>query len=141
MRTSTQLTLAVFGLLLIGAAGTASAQGSLKLTADIPFEFTAGSKTLPAGTYVVDDRASEKIIAIRSADVTGAAFVIANRAEAKAMREHGELVFNRYGDRYFLAQVWTSADNWGYEIPKDRSQRELARRAANHERVMILAKR
>ncbi|MBM3746882.1 MAG: hypothetical protein FJW34_13905 [Acidobacteria bacterium] len=140
MRTSTQLTLAVVGLLLIGAAGTASAQTTLKLIADIPFEFTVGSKTLPAGTYAVD-REWSNIIAFRSANATGAAFVIANPAQATAIAEQAKLVFNRYGNRYFLAQLWTASGNWGYEIPKDRSQRELAQRAANHERVMILAKR
>jgi hypothetical protein len=142
MRTSTQLTLAVVGLLLIGAAGTASAQTTLNLIADIPFEFTVGGKTLPAGTYAVDGRMNPRFLAVRSENSAGAAFfVMTNPAQATAIPEQEKLVFNRYGNRYFLAQVWTPYSTWGYEIPKDRSQRELAQSAGNHERVMILAKR
>ena len=128
-------------MLRIGAAGTASAQNGLNLAADIPFEFTVGSTTLPAGTYAVEDRTVLGMIVVRSTDGSRTGLAVGIPAQAKATAGQAKLVFNRYGDRHFLAQVWTSSGNWGCEIRKDRSQRELAHRAANHERVMILAKR
>ena len=135
------LTLAVAGLLLVGAAGPVAAQGSINVSADVPFEFAVGSKTMPAGKYSVTNRTNTGVLSVQSEDARNAANVIGISAQSNRLPETGKLVFNKYGDRYFLSQVWTLGSAWGLEIPKHRAERELARMAANRERVTVLAKR
>jgi hypothetical protein len=35
------------------------------------------------------------------------------------------LVFNRYGDSYFLSEVWTGEDQYGLRLPKSRTERRM----------------
>ena len=42
-------------------------------------------------------------------------------APAKTM-----LVFHRYGNRYFLYQIWVEGNNRGRELPRTPSEKELA---------------
>lgn len=51
------------------------------------------------------------------------------------------LVFNRYGEEYFLSQVWTDGGQLGRELPKSKRERSLEKVLAQHaskpERVVI----
>ena len=38
----------------------------------------------------------------------------------------GKLVFNRYGDQYFLSKIWTRSSDTGREFSKSRLEREVA---------------
>jgi hypothetical protein len=123
----------LFGLFAILAVTVpARAQSAQEQTASIPFAFNVGDKTFPAGTYRVrrlnpaSDRAA---LEIKSADgrlgkITLTSFVHSGRAE-----EQPRLVFTRYGEQYFLAQVWTPGPDGGLALPTSRSERTLARKA------------
>jgi hypothetical protein len=36
-------------------------------------------------------------------------------------------VFHKYGNHYFLRQVWSPGQSEGYELPASKVERELAR--------------
>lgn len=119
-------------LVLAMATAVASANGQT-LRADVPFPFTVGSQELPAGNYQVNSAISSgEAIRIRSSQAKDSAMRLVSQANGKA--KHASLVFHRYGDRYFLAQVWTSKDN-GRELLMSRQERaiqkELSRIAAS----------
>jgi hypothetical protein len=126
--------LAKFGLLvvmtMIAAVAPTKAQSlEYKLTANIPFDFTVGEKKLMAGEYSVhraQQSAGDLIIVISSADghsnVTRLTFTTTRNAEDKA-----RLVFHRYGEEYFLSEIWPAGALAGRELPKSRSERELQR--------------
>jgi hypothetical protein len=40
-----------------------------------------------------------------------------------------KLVFRRYGDRYFLYQIWVEGNNRGRELPMTPLEKELASNA------------
>jgi hypothetical protein len=40
------------------------------------------------------------------------------------------LIFNRYGDKYFLATVWIAESGTGYAVPKSKMEREMIARGA-----------
>ena len=44
--------------------------------------------------------------------------VLPNACESSKAQETTKLVFHRYGDQYFLAQVWTEGNDRGSELPK-----------------------
>jgi hypothetical protein len=39
----------------------------------------------------------------------------------------GRVVFNRYGDTYFFAEVWVPGRTQGMALSKSKTERELAR--------------
>jgi len=98
--------------------------------ADIPFAFTVSNHTLPAGRYTVT-RLSEKALRIFNSQNRGT-FALTNRVEGKAP-ESGKLVFHRYGNAYFLYEVWVSGSRTGRKVVQSRSEKELAGRRTKME--------
>jgi hypothetical protein len=52
--------------------------------------------------------------------------VLGHSCESSKTPERSKLVFHRYGDRYFLAQIWVAGYNSGRELPKSRQEVEVA---------------
>jgi hypothetical protein len=118
--------LAVCGLVvtLIVAAG---AQSPSK--AKIPFDFTVGDKTLKAGEYVIKVAGSgsmPELLAFH--DANGKPQVVVNGIRMEAVENNGQsrLLFTKYGDRYFLAQIWLSETESGAGVRQGRLEREVA---------------
>ncbi len=109
----------LFGLLTMavgfGATET-SAQGQV-LRADIPFEFTVGKKTLPAGEYRITLPATGDASKVIFRSVSGDSFSMAMTqgvSSAKAEVSNG-LVFLKAGDKRVLYQVFDGREI-GHEI-------------------------
>ncbi len=94
------------GLLVLSSmAATQVARAQQAMVADIPFAFTAGNVTLPAGEYRVQKLdGNSAVLLIRCSDASAAAMVITSAAQAKELQSQSKLVFNRYDNRYFLSQ-------------------------------------
>ncbi|HZP16879.1 MAG TPA: hypothetical protein VFB00_02865 [Terriglobales bacterium] len=125
------------GLLLLGTL--ASAQ-TVDMKVNVPFDFVVGKATLPSGDYTVKSWISDgSAISIRNADKTAQSLVLANRCESTKIPENPKLVFHRYGNRYFLAQIWMAGNNSGRELSPGKQERELAR-SITAEQVVLAAK-
>lgn len=114
MKRKTYSIIAIFGIIFGLALATGQAQTSSKVEVDIPFEFSAGKKTLKAGVYTVK-RMSGNLVRLEK---TGGASVILNAPVTLAATDDqtGErLVFNKYDERYQLAEIWLTADT-GREV-------------------------
>jgi hypothetical protein len=48
-------------------------------------------------------------------------------------------VFHRYGNAYFLSQVWNAENQRGYRLPKSKTEREMARNAGRTELASVRA--
>ncbi len=134
----TMLTL-IITLALVSAAVSAQAQTpGHKIVADVPFDFIVGDKTFQAGEITVRRTGdSEAVLLISNANSRQGAFRLTNSVQAAKTSEKAKLVFNKYGDRYYLSQVWTSGTDSGRELLKSRSERaterELARNASQNQ--------
>jgi cytolysin (calcineurin-like family phosphatase) len=120
----------MFSVLLILAAMSVHAQSSNRQTANIPFSFNVDGKTFSAGLYSVtrlNPQSDKAALAIKSADGNMSKVVLTVPVQAGEAQESAKLVFSRYGEEYFLSQVWTPADNTGLELPKSRAEKTLAR--------------
>ena len=110
---------------------TASAQGQL-LTADIPFEFTVGKATLPAGEYLIKlpETGGARVVTFRKADGEAVAVVMTNPVNSRGAEIASGLVFVKTGDRHFLYQVHTEGRETGLEVIRSKRMAgtELARR-------------
>ena len=117
-------------VLVILSVSYASAQSANEQTANIPFAFNVGDKTFPAGEYTVrrvNPQSDRTALAIRSADASASKIVLTTPVQSSKVRESAKLVFNRYGDQYYLSQVLSPAENGGLEIPQSRAERRLAK--------------
>jgi hypothetical protein len=114
-------------LVLSSAAATQVARAQEPLVVNIPFAFVAGNATLPAGEYRVQKwDFNSSVLLIHCSDPSESALVITNAAQAKELQFESKLVFNRYGKRYFLSQVWTAGSIRGRQLLKSPREKEMA---------------
>ena len=134
--------LMLLGGLLGALAATALAAGpDQSLKADVPFGFNAGNAVLPAGEYEVARHGAPNILSIRSAGNGGAAMVRVTPAVPGKSNGATKLVFHKYGDRYFLSEVWPGGRNTGFTLPRSSAEREfLAQGAAPSEIIVALVR-
>lgn len=122
-------------MVLVGSLAASVRAQSLSrggLVASIPFEFSAGNRTLPAGEYVFakfNPGAALVVLRIRSKDGRNSVLLQMTSTDGKAS-ETAKLVFRRYGDHYFFAQAWTSGERDGLEARQSRDERNVARELA-----------
>ncbi len=121
--------LSMASLFVLLAVGSAYADtNTAKIRADIPFDFIVGNKTHPAGSYAVEYTNPQGVFLIHiGEDETRRIVLWSNTVPAQSIEENSpKLLFNRYGDQYFLAQVCTGRDIDGRELRKFATERELA---------------
>ena len=120
------------------AAGSLYAQISSPVKANIPFDFTAGSVDLPAGEYQVGRMGTVRNLLIRGEGTQGM-FLGSQAAQANSRPAGSKLVFHRYGDRYFLFQIWAQGEERGSELPMMKVEKELRASNARPTLVAVLA--
>jgi hypothetical protein len=141
MKNQVLKSIAILGLFVLAVASV-HAQTPTRIEVEIPFAFLAGKASLKAGAYSVK-RISNSALAIRSADGETTALVNAPLTISSRDSKPGErLVFNRYGDRYFLSQVWLRSDTGRQLFMSDAETKaagkfRLANLDAKPERVEI----
>src|ERR1700752_4417668 len=81
-------------------ASHAYAQSHL-MQVNVPFAFHSGSQRLAAGVYRGEIQSSH-VILLRGQS-GGGGFVMANPAIASTLTGRGKVIFNRYGDQYYLS--------------------------------------
>jgi hypothetical protein len=96
---------------------------TMALRVNIPFEFHAGEKTLPAGMYIVEKRGDALLISDRKGN---AAAVIANAIKNKAYGTESMVVFNRYGNECFLKEARWSDSSTARGVMETKAERRLA---------------
>jgi hypothetical protein len=104
----------------------------------VPFDFMAGNYQFPAGSYTIKSDTSAGTVLIRSAEEGPAAFILTFPAGENKDQAHVRLVFHRYGDRYFLSQVWP-AGVAGRGLIKSRKEMEVAKAGSRPEVLSIVA--
>ena len=118
--------IAILGLFFLLAIASVNAQAPSRVEVNVPFDFSAGKATLKAGAYNIK-RTSGNLLAIRSADGKTTALINAPLTISSRDSKSGErLVFNQYGDQYFLSQVWLSVDT-GRQLFTSREESKVAR--------------
>lgn len=134
---------AVAGLMALcsfGATEVARAQEPMKV--NIPFAFSVGEKMLPPGEYRVEKlQWNNFVLLVRSTDSNVSAMVHSNSKYGREQQTKSKLVFHRYNDSYFLAEVWNAGNSIGRELPKSPREKEIAltAKAETQSQVVLLA--
>lgn len=119
----------VLAILLPLLATDVGAQTSHEFVANIPFSFTVCHEQLPAGKYKVRpvSSASPNILLIASADNRPVEIVCTRDVQSQKRAATGKLIFNRYGNQYFLSELWLQGELTGSQIPKTDREEALLR--------------
>lgn len=131
-------------LLLIVALAfvTAVASANAQSAANVPFEFVAGSRSLPAGQYYISNSTSGgEVVRIRSAKKEASVFSLTMRLNNGTAVKESKLVFHRYGNRYFLAEIWRAGEGDGQKLFKSREEKAIEREWASISSKSELAQR
>jgi|SRR3974390_500505 len=109
-------------LVLALVVNVAFAQSKSK--ANVPFAFTAEDKSMKAGEYTIT--MTDHVMQLRNESTNQTVAILAEREES-AKPQNTRLVFHKYADHYYLAEVWTStgqAGASGLELPASKAEQE-----------------
>jgi hypothetical protein len=117
----------LFGMPFWPARAQAQLIGNLE--ADVPFQFHVGKTTLPAGRYMIHELEGGDltIMQISSADGKLSALFDVESAQAKTTPEKSELIFNKYGDSYFLSEMFDEGNVDGSRLFASRDEKRASK--------------
>jgi hypothetical protein len=105
---------------LVTASGAMAQDGAVRAT--VPFDFSVGDKVLPAGTYEVwspwtnilelQDREKHVAMLTTTSDVS------------REWPKGNWLVFDRYGDRYFLSEVLCASGSINVSLRQSKAEKQ-----------------
>ena len=127
MKGFTMLVLVVMLALSLAVVSANGQSTGNRIVANVPFEFSVGYKALPAGAYSVQSIISAgNGLLIQSTDGKISALRLSDETRRIKEKPQARLVFHRYGERYFLAEVWNGVDNTGRQLTKSQEERAIA---------------
>jgi hypothetical protein len=117
-----KIAIGLVALSSLGAAARVLAQEPA-VQATVPFEFTVGGKLLPADTYTITSKTGT--ILIRNGDMHFWAATVAVHGNNQTT-DHSKLVFEKYGDKYFLREVQNpNVSDLNVSIPRSKLEKQV----------------
>ena len=131
----------VFALALYPSKAQAQTVGEIE--ANIPFQFHAGNVRLPAGRYFIHvlDNTDLTVMEITSADGSTSALFDVQGTQATSSPAKSELVFDKYGNRYFLAKLFDEGNPSGSQLVESRYEKRISHASAEGEEHVAALRR
>jgi hypothetical protein len=127
----------ILGIFVVLAIGMAHAQiGGDVLKVKIPFDFSVGRQTFPAGEYSLKPLLPHTML-LRNQAGQVLTSIGTNSVESSEVPSSVKLVFNGYGGQYFLAQIWKAGDSIGRELVKSPAEIEMARKDSPGQQIAL----
>ena len=126
MKTNFGRLLMTIGFSAVLGSSLLEAQPKPRGTAEIPFAFHVRDVAMPAGSYTVEEFNTTGTVAITNNE-TGKAILTLAPANRSGSTEDSKLVFNKYGDRYFLAELWFAGKGAGDCVSMGKLEREVSK--------------
>jgi hypothetical protein len=137
----------VYGALLILAlaliVSVPMSQAQARARASVPFDFSLEQQSMPAGAYEISSL-SDNVLVVRNLDTREARLLIASmrvQASEGSDAPHAKLVFHKYGDQYFLCQIWGGQSRIGIALPESKREKEvqMASSTATQPELVVIA--
>jgi hypothetical protein len=99
-----------------------------------------GNQVLPAGEYTVLTTGSgNQAIVIRSDDTKSAILSLTQACSSFRPSDKTKLIFHALAGRYFLSQVWMQGYDRGRQLPKSKTEVQLAKNHNPGEEFILAA--
>jgi hypothetical protein len=105
------------------------AQAQSRVNADVPFAFSLQDKAMPAGNYQIISLSGQALEVLNLDTQHGQ--LLAKQMSVQAYKDQSpKLVFHKYGDQYFLSQIWYGDSHYGIGFAESKREKEV-KMAAN----------
>jgi hypothetical protein len=95
------------------------------MTVNVPFGFELGSRHFEPGVYTIKTP-GQGIVELQGNSNVG--MILTIDGESNRPTKTTKVVFDRYGDHYFLRQIWFHADETTYlECPESKAEKQAKR--------------
>ena len=132
-------------IVILGGAFATSVQAqsgsAQRIVANIPFTFSVGKTSLPAGKYtvtVLNPTSDRRILQIRSSKGKSSVMIVTTGVIGE-VSENSKLVFEREGDRYYFAQAQIAGDSTSLAAPRPKIEKQSIATAKKKSLVVITA--
>ncbi len=124
---------------MIVSGGVLLAQGppGPRIKATVPFAFGVSNDTMPAGHYDISYNAARDLLTIRSVDAN-AGVMTPTVSSGIDSGGRAQLMFYRYGDTYFLRQVWMPGND-GHKLLPSKVEKVYAKAWKQPESIVVAA--
>ena len=113
---------------------------SSTIVAEVPFQFVAADRVVPAGECKVQAETMDgKTLIIRNVEARKSLFASISETESKQAAANYTLVFARYGDQYFLTGIKLAGSNIAYTLREGRLEHELRAQNVSATEETVLA--
>ena len=131
--------LTMLSLVLMLTAVSVCAQSEHSQITNIPFSFVVGQEILPAGeyTFAPNRKDSHNVWLVQCRAGRTRALFTTMPVRSSETQEKAKLIFHKYGDQYFLSQIWTPGGNSGRKLLMSRLERELAKKAIERQTIVL----
>ena len=126
-------------LLTLGGVTCQAQTSNNQFRSYIPFQFNVGERKLPAGKYIIERinrLTNQEILVVRNVNTGRSMFVPVSTTEGKR-EEMAQLVFHRYGEISYLAQLKGVEPNLRLELHESHSERALKRERQRDMRAKV----
>jgi hypothetical protein len=125
--------IALLAMVLIVVSGAMAQRRPGDLLVNIPFSFLVDNHQMPSGRYVVVPAGNGALGMFKAEDGSPRLLMSVHSVESRSSQTP-KLVFHRYGDSYFLTEVW-NGDKIGRQLAKSKAEKELASAKVNGSHV------
>ena len=115
MKKYTRILVAIMFLLSLGVAANAEMQPQIVI--NMPFEFVAGTTTLPAGAYVVRRDPVLDVLMITSRD-NGTSVFLNSVGMEDASTYKPSMSFRKVGEQFFLGRIQTADSVYNFRVSR-----------------------
>lgn len=131
---SAKIAITVVSAIIVLGMSAFAQKGTVR--AAIPFDFVVGKQMLNAGVYQITGQ-GQMLLVIRTDGKQG--MIENTRLFRGGPREDAtsQLIFNRYGQRYFLAKVWMSKAGSGHQLFASPLELEYARKVRSDATIVL----
>ena len=121
------MTLVLVGIFALAPVST-HAQTGHGVRANVPFDFIVGDKTIPAGHIIAHGMSSANggPLLIQNVDQGKLTLRVGRQLLRTSESDQCKLVFRRYGNRYYLAEIWMPGYK-AWEVIKSKEEKSLER--------------
>lgn len=127
-------------ILIVPIIAAAQMKPGDRVVTQVPFKFMVGTVEMPAGEYTVQ-LADQKLVLLTVGNLEAKRWVYAKAIPDQGSKaQNAALVFHRYGDRYFLAELKVEDSRTSYALQPTKLEKELRAQNASSTDILLASK-